>query len=522
MKALNAFFEFTRLHRGIRVLPAFFAIALFAIAAPASADSGIVGRTTVGTIPSAGLSADFKRGSKFTLSERGTLQSFCAYLDGQGGVTGTQTVRFAAYKDANGTPGQKIVESRPLTIASNYPPNWWCANSDRVPVTAGDYWLVIQTGAQSGVIRDYADGTGNWYGNADAFTDGASAQFGSGNVGNGTLTIETDFTAATEVDYVGRLDVAKTPSGGLSANYKRGSQITIRQAGRLEQMSMYVDTAGGASGTQDLRLVLYNDVNGKPNAKLAESDTLTLSSGSGATWVGFLVTPVLLDAGRYWLMLHTGNTGGVLRDFGDGAPNFYTNADTFSDGASQTFGTGNTGTVTLSGYVSYHPGSYHTKTFGRTTVATVPSGGMTVNFKRASYAFVQDQDAALTGLYAYLDGRGGASGSQQLRMALYRETKDHGAQEKLVESDVVTIPAGTAPGWVHFPVQTIRLDETYGYWIALQSGANGGVARNYGDGDPNWIGNTDGFADGANPRFGAASAGTVTISMYGTYNTKNP
>ena len=33
------------------------------------------------------------------------------------------------------------------------------------------------------IIRYYADGTGNWYGNADTFSDGASAQFGAGGTG---------------------------------------------------------------------------------------------------------------------------------------------------------------------------------------------------------------------------------------------------------------------------------------------------------------------------------------------------
>jgi hypothetical protein len=506
----------------IRVLPVILAMALFAMVPRAALAAYNFGRTTIGTLPSAGLSGDFKRGSKFSVTERGSLQDFCAYLDGYGGVSGSQTVRYVLYKDANGVPGQKIAEAGPIVITNNTTPSWQCAWGGVAPVNVGDYWLVIHTGSQAGIVRDYADGTGNWYGNADTFSDGASDPFGSGNAGNGTLSISATFTPATEVDFAGRLDVAKIPSRGLAADTKRGSQVTFTQSGWIDSMSAYLDTLGGGSTTQDLRLVLYTDVNGKPGTKVLESDTGHMIPGIAAHWVTPITSPVKINAGRYWLMLHTGNTAGVLRDYGDGPANFFSNADTFADGASETAGPGNTGTVTLSAYVSYLPGPFYTKAFGRTTVAGTPSAGMTANFKRASFAFMRDETAVLTGLYAYLDGRGGASGSQQLRMALYQNTYNDKPGSKLVESEVVTIAAGTAPGWVRFAVPPIRLQEFYGYWIALQSGPTGGVVRNYGDGAASWFGNADNFADGAASTFGTASSGTVTMSMYGEFSTKHP
>lgn len=512
MKAPKAF---------VHVYSCLLAITLFVISGGAWATAPL-GRTTVGSIPSAGLGANFKRGSRFDVSERGAIEVLCAYLDGEGGVSGSQTVRYAVYKDANGVPGQKILESETLTITSGSPGAWECAISDVAPVVPGRYWFVIHSGTQGGVVRDYADGTGNWYGNADTFSDRASDPFGSGSTGNGTLSIYAYFTPATETDYAGRLDVAKIPSKGLSANFKRGSQITFAKTGRLNEIRFYLDTAGGAAGTQDARVALYNDANGKPGTKLIESDVATPTPGFPAHWGNWIMPPVLVNAGHYWLVLHTGSNAGVLRDYGDGAANFYSNVDEFADGASDPFGTATAGTVTLSAYASYNPGPFYTKTFGRTDVAATPSGGMTANYKRASYAFMRDDSAVLTGLYAYLDGRGGASGSQQLRMALYRMAGNNTADAKLVESDVVTIIAGTAPGWVHFPVPPIRLQEYYGYYIALQSGPTGGVVRNYGDGPANWIGNADTFADGASATFGPASSGTVTLSMYGTFSSQHP
>src|SRR5689334_25298015 len=69
------------------------------------------GKTAVSTIASAGLSADFKRASRFTLNEPATVQELCAYLDGKGGATGLQYVQFALYTDVNGVPGTKVVDA---------------------------------------------------------------------------------------------------------------------------------------------------------------------------------------------------------------------------------------------------------------------------------------------------------------------------------------------------------------------------------------------------------------------------
>lgn len=73
--------------------------------------SQFLGRVTEATIPSKGLSANFKRASRFTLGSRGTITRLCAFLEGNGGVSGTQGVRFALYGDNNGVPGTKVFET---------------------------------------------------------------------------------------------------------------------------------------------------------------------------------------------------------------------------------------------------------------------------------------------------------------------------------------------------------------------------------------------------------------------------
>jgi hypothetical protein len=157
----------------------------------------------------------------------------------------------------------------------------------------------------------------------------------------------------------GQTSVGSTPSAGMTANQKRGSKFTLSEKGTLVRLSAYLDGLGGASGTQSIRLALYRDANGAPGAKVAETSTKTIASGAAASWQNFAAPSVSLDPGVYWAVIHTGDTGALARNYGDpSASNWFGNADLFSDGASDPFGTGSTGTVTLSIYVAYalgHP-----------------------------------------------------------------------------------------------------------------------------------------------------------------------
>jgi hypothetical protein len=268
----------------------------------------------------------------------------------------------------------------------------------------------------------------------------------------------------------------------------------------------------GTTGTQHVRMEIYNDSSGVPGALLASSGERVIPGGMVAAWVHFTVPQTSLAAGSYWIVIHSGDTGGVARDYGGStAGNWYGNADTYSDGASNPFGTGTTGTGPLAVYATYIPPANN---FGRTTVATTPSAGLGSNFKRGS-KFTLGQTGTLSSLNAYLDGNGGASGSQQLRMGLYRDSSGvPGA--KVVESSVISVASGQSPGWVTFATPPVSL--TAGsYWIVIQSGDTGGIARDYGDGTSDWFGNTDTFSDGASDPFGTGSTGTVTLSVFANY-----
>src|SRR5262245_22812254 len=126
--------------------------------------SASFGRTTVGATPSAGLRADFKRGSKFVMTQFGTFQSMCIYVDMKGGGTGTQAIRLALYRDRNGAPGDLVLEtgSNDFPASPTRAADWYCFGSAAVPLEPGTYWPMVHSGSNPGVVRYYYDGPANW------------------------------------------------------------------------------------------------------------------------------------------------------------------------------------------------------------------------------------------------------------------------------------------------------------------------------------------------------------------------
>jgi hypothetical protein len=153
------------------------------------------GRIDYGATTSAGMTADYKRASRFTLSQNGTLDSLWAYLDGGGATSGTQELRGVLYHDNNGVPGTKVTESNSKYIAAGAPGGWRELIVPHVALTQGSYWIAIFSGATSGVARNYSDASrANWYGNADTFTDGAASPFGTGTAGSVELSVFATYT----------------------------------------------------------------------------------------------------------------------------------------------------------------------------------------------------------------------------------------------------------------------------------------------------------------------------------------
>jgi hypothetical protein len=509
--------------------PSLVLLVLLSLGTLVPAHAQTFGRTDVGAIPSAGLTANAKRGSKFTPAEPGTAFGLCAHLDGNGGVSGRQDFRLALYSDTGGVPSSKLAETSQLTIVSGGTPTWYCFDIGLVPVSTLPYWIVIHSGPTGGVARNFGDGPANWFGsNVDTFSDGASNPFGNGSFGTGTLSVYAMFTPASQLRNAGRTTIGTTPSNGMSANFKRGSSFTVSEPGRLSALTAYLDGLGATTAGQDIRLAVYRDANGTPGARISESLGGSFAAGMRARWITFATRPALIDPGRYWIVFHTGPTSGVLRNFADGSGNWYGNADLYADGASATFGAGNTGNGTISAFASYEPGEFVIRELGRTDIGAQPSKGLTANFMRGSMFQLDDRPGAvLTGLHAYLDGNGGAPGTQKLRMLVYEVVAQGGTAVglKLAESAEVSIAAGTPPGWVHFPLPEVAVGQpnTPLYWIMLHSGDTGGVVRDYGgDGPDNWLGVADSYADFGGNFLPFESSevlrGPGTLSIHATYS----
>jgi len=145
-------------------------------------------------------------------------------------------------------------------------------------------------------------------------------------------------------------------SPGMANNYKRGSRFTLTQKGTLLDMAAYVDGNGGVSGTQYMRMALYRDNGGVPGALVAQSNQMSINSGTGSKWLYFPSGAVALSPGTYWIMLHSGTNHALARIGGSGNANWFGNVDTYSDGAASLAGVGSLGTNTLSLFTRYTVG----------------------------------------------------------------------------------------------------------------------------------------------------------------------
>jgi hypothetical protein len=275
-------------------------------------------------------------------------------------------------------------------------------------------------------------------------------------------------------------------------------------------------------------MALYRDVNGKPGAKVSQSieSQHYVGVGAPARWMTFPATPAILQPGKYWIAIMTSVWDAVGRNYADATPgNWAGNANPCCT-LSQSFGPASTGTGTISVFALYKPGTTQVHQVGRVDVARTPSKGLTANFLRGSL-FSIDMDSGpptvVDALYAYLDGNGGAGGSQQLRMQLYSAKAEEHAINLKTQSEIVSIPAGQPPGWVRFPVAAVAVDGNF--LIMIESGNTAGVVRDYGDsnGTGNWLGLTDGGFPGVGKFFDDEdhdvlyTVSPVTLSVYAEY-----
>jgi len=125
---------------------------------------------------STGSRADFQLSTKAQLSEKGTVKSITAYIDGK-----VDEIRYAIYSDKNGQPDQLLVQSS--VGNSNLSMGWVTLTVPDTVLAAGYYWLSF---CHADASQNYAyistySGAGECNKAKDATTNGYLANWGSSN-----------------------------------------------------------------------------------------------------------------------------------------------------------------------------------------------------------------------------------------------------------------------------------------------------------------------------------------------------
>jgi hypothetical protein len=167
-------------------------------------------------------------------------------------------------------------------------------------------------------------------------------------------------------------------------------------AGNVTKLTGYISGLGKATGTQNVKAVIYADSNGSPGGLLGVSSAVTVSAGRAWSWTDFTFpNPVAVQAGSIWL-------GYIASDVGDlvqmryldqaGSVRWNANSGGYAAGPSNPFGTATSSNKHYSLYATYNSGSagpsvvapYFTYQHSSSVVAGdgCPTGGSSVTGAR--------------------------------------------------------------------------------------------------------------------------------------------
>ena len=121
------------------------------------------------------------------------------------------------------------------------------------------------------------------------------------------------------------------------ANEKWVQKYAIAYPGTIVTGRLRV--TGGGAGNSKVRVNVYADSGGAPGALLGRSDEVTILSSQAQSFVDLpFSTPVTVVAGSsYWFGPHQDQQ--IRIQYQTGALDLYKNADTYSDGPTNPFGT---------------------------------------------------------------------------------------------------------------------------------------------------------------------------------------
>lgn len=143
--------------------------------------------------------------------------------------------------------------------------------------------------------------------------------------------------------------------GGAAANYKQACIVVLEEdADSITKITAYVRNNSGSA--QYCRMALYADSSGVPGALVYQTEAVQLAGSAAAAWVDFaFTTPFARTAAQYWnAFMAEGDGPRLAYDWVSGAWRGRYNADTYSDGFSDPFGSSDDdGAMRHSSYFTY-------------------------------------------------------------------------------------------------------------------------------------------------------------------------
>jgi hypothetical protein len=141
----------------------------------------------------------------------------------------------------------------------------------------------------------------------------------------------------------------------MRADFKRASSVVLPRRATVYGINIFIDGLGGGEGAgQAFDVELYADDNGKPGARLtAVNLSGMIAPGHIGRWVTAEFGSTLMEPGRYWISILTGQSTGILRYFMQGTGNWYGNVNEWYDNASSPFGPATPGDGTISANLVY-------------------------------------------------------------------------------------------------------------------------------------------------------------------------
>jgi hypothetical protein len=143
----------------------------------------------------------------------------------------------------------------------------------------------------------------------------------------------------------------------LGADTKQVIKATLTERATVSKLTGFFGGSHEYSPgtTQAVKAVIYADAGGVPGAKIAEGTAVAIDDYAAYTWYDLpFGSPPTIDPGDYWLGYISGGAALAIRfQYSPTGGVRATNADVYSDGASDPFGVVGSDTLNLSVYASY-------------------------------------------------------------------------------------------------------------------------------------------------------------------------